>query len=276
MKKAVINIFIYGYCMMNLLELFTLTKLNLARITIERDSGELLDYEFPITPRNFLNYSKQDIKIGDKRGKINALTNAKRAIDCQADKIFYSLGIVDSNFQKNKLSESINKYISVVDPSIIKRDLQYKFKLLEAMGFAPADIIARSRELRNKMEHFYLEPSLSDVRDAISLADLFINATESKLKSVWDYRISDVKNGGIKNGSCIDAGFDDEKKIINVYGFCNGLTYNFIVDQTTPEFYCLFKIAVSFFDNQDLSDAFKNLIEVIGHPIPLKNVKVIF
>jgi hypothetical protein len=261
---------------MNLLELFTLTKLNLAKITIERDSGALLDYEFPITPRDFLNYSKQDFKGGDKRGKINALTNAKRAIDCQTDKIFYSIGIIDSNFHKNKLSESINKYISIVDPSLVKRDLQYKFKLLEAMGFAPADIIAKSRELRNKMEHFYLEPSYNDVGDAISLADLFINATESKLKSVWDYRITDVKNEGIKNGACIDAGFDEEKKVIKVYGFYNGLTYNFIVDQTEPEFYCLFKIAVSFPDQQELSDAFKNLIEIIGHPIPLKNVNVIF
>jgi len=73
--------------MSGLLNLFLTCKINAGNIIVERGSGELLNHEFEIKPKDFLNYSKKDFKAKNERGNINALTNAKRAIDCQTDKI---------------------------------------------------------------------------------------------------------------------------------------------------------------------------------------------
>ena len=49
--------------------------------------------EFDITPRDFLRYAKDDFQSQSEAGLINALSNAKRAIDCQIDTAIRSMGI---------------------------------------------------------------------------------------------------------------------------------------------------------------------------------------
>src|SRR5947209_8565996 len=67
--------------------LFRIAKIKFANVYLSTDSGVHPDFTFDIRPNDFLRFAKQDFETTDTRGIVNALTNAKRAIDCQTDKI---------------------------------------------------------------------------------------------------------------------------------------------------------------------------------------------
>lgn len=258
---------------MTFLELTKAVKINFAQCCIETDSGSTLNYSFEISPKDFLSYSKQDFKTNDKRGNINALTNAKRAIDCQVDKIFSSLGLDPNNFPT-----SIEEFIAKSKSSPSKKDLPVRLKFLQAMSFAPAEIIAKARLLRNKLEHYYRKPSDDEVSNAIELAELFILATDSKLKSLWDFSISDIEKRSKSNGhlwNSIYISFNYEKHLFNVRAYIGkGDKKEILVRNTDIEFYYLLKTATSFDYEQDVKDAMVDFLEFIGHPMPKSNVSI--
>jgi hypothetical protein len=146
------------------------------------------------------------------------------------------------------------------------------------MSFAPAEIIAKARLLRNKLEHYYKKPSDDEVSNAIELAELFILATDNKLKSLWDFSVSDVekrsKNNGTLNNS-IYVSFDYKKHLFDVRAYIgeNGKK-RILVKNTDIVFYYLLKIATSFDYEQDVKDAFMDLLEFIGHPMPKSNINI--
>jgi hypothetical protein len=51
-----------------------------------------LEFPFQIEPREFLKFAEQDLITGGPHGFINALSNAKHAIDCQIEGIIFSFG----------------------------------------------------------------------------------------------------------------------------------------------------------------------------------------
>jgi hypothetical protein len=55
-------------------------------------SGTRLDFEFDLDPGDFLRFAQQDFHSRDRRGLVNTLTNAKRAIDCQVEKFCACIG----------------------------------------------------------------------------------------------------------------------------------------------------------------------------------------
>lgn len=253
------------------LGLVKIVKINFAQCVLEQDTGSVLDYQFEISPRDFLSYSKQDFKTNDKRGNVNALTNAKRAIDCQTDKIFSSLGLDPSSFPS-----VIEEFKSQTSP--LKKDLPIKLRFLQAIAFAPAEIISNPRLLRNKLEHYYKKPSDEEVSSAIELAELFILATDNKLKSVWDFSISDrgkySKNKG-ELGDSIHIIYNYEKHLFNVRAYFGEDDKEEIrVKNTDTLFYYLLKVATSFDYEQDTQDAATDLIEFIGHPMPKKHISI--
>ena len=70
-------------------------------------SGRRLDFEFDLNPGDFLQFTHQDFHSGDKRGLINTLANAKRAIDCQVDKFCACIGYQP----KSELPQNAKNYI---------------------------------------------------------------------------------------------------------------------------------------------------------------------
>jgi hypothetical protein len=75
---------------------------------VEPGSGtSILDLDskkFEITPKEFLEFAEEDIDLNNNHGFINALSNAKRSIECQSDIIHFSFGIPYEklNFPKQK------------------------------------------------------------------------------------------------------------------------------------------------------------------------------
>ena len=67
-------------------------KLDWSEIYFSPDSGTAFSYGFPIMPEEFISFAKEDLRLGTARGLVNGLSNARRAIDCQADIFILGMG----------------------------------------------------------------------------------------------------------------------------------------------------------------------------------------
>jgi len=134
-----------------------------------------LDSKFSINPKEFLRYAKDDFKEEGTRGLVNALGNAKRAMDCQVDVFIHSIFL-----NNNKYTTPVNNYI---EKNSSDNNGNKNYRLIESLGVAPSGIIGRYRELRNKLEHFYETPDKKLVQESIELAELLISTIDNAMKS---------------------------------------------------------------------------------------------
>ena len=107
----------------------------------------------------FLSYAKRDIEEDSIKGRINALSNAKRATECRIDEIL-------------KLSN--------LEGSSDRWNLPYKMLVLQkTFGVLTPDILKRLIiSKRNFLEHKYKVPKEhQEIQDAVELAELFLEAT---------------------------------------------------------------------------------------------------
>ena len=133
---------------------------------------ELLDYPFnkltrrrqqhlrfyEICAEDFLEFAKEDSKGQNLRSLVNALGNAKQAIECRIDTLL-------CNFCLHKKSEKEGW------------NLPKKIEVLRELGIVAPDILRRKNKKRNELEHQYVKPTKEDVDDALDVATLFLSAT---------------------------------------------------------------------------------------------------
>ncbi|ARC83399.1 hypothetical protein U732_2316 [Clostridium argentinense CDC 2741] len=89
-----------------------------------------LTTEFDIEPNDFLNFAKYDYKIKNKKGLVGALSNSKRAIDCQVDWIISYLGYDCLNFNDRKYPQVkvlINGFETGID---VHKDSSIKLRFI--------------------------------------------------------------------------------------------------------------------------------------------------
>jgi len=78
---------------MKLKDLIQKADLDWSKLIVHLESDFIsFSHEFPLDPKDFLTFAKKDFFAADTRGLVNALSNAKRAIDCQTDSILIALG----------------------------------------------------------------------------------------------------------------------------------------------------------------------------------------
>ena len=82
-------------------------KLNLKEMYFSPDCGTSYSHSFVITPEEFITFAKADFFKTDKRGLVNALSNAKRAIDCQVDCFVRSIGFNPEKLEKELGSDGV-------------------------------------------------------------------------------------------------------------------------------------------------------------------------
>ncbi len=128
---------------------------------------------YELTPWEFLSFARQDLEESSERGRINALSNAKRAIECRVDEV---------------ITLSHLKGIA----SRLKWGLPYKLLVLKSLGMpAPEVLKGYISSKRNLLEHEYLR--LNNPEETKYLADiteLFLSATD---KYVEEGYISSVE-----------------------------------------------------------------------------------
>ncbi|WP_447927919.1 hypothetical protein [Vreelandella sp. EE27] len=174
---------------MNFAKLLDLAKIDFTNCFVEVDSGTRLSHSFDINPSEFLSFSKADLKDNSKRGLVNALSNAKRTIDCQIDKIFMSFGYDPKNFPSHLV-----KFSEIFSDAKDGNNIPIKLRIINAFGMAPSGLVSQVRTLRNGLEHNFSSPNYSDVKKSIEIAELFVAATDRKLMDFWGFEITDMKH----------------------------------------------------------------------------------
>lgn len=91
--------------------------------------------------------------VSGNHGLVNALSNAKRAIDCQVTNILHGFGIS------------------------IPKQFPTKLEKIASLGLVAPRIVKKIIRLRNLLEHEFHNPQLTEVDDAVDVATLFLEAT---------------------------------------------------------------------------------------------------
>ncbi len=128
------------------------------------------DVEFPYetTSHEFLQIAEKDLEQNSNHGNINALTNAKRAIDCQVEAIIKVLGL--------------------------KREKQFpqKIERIREIGLIAPRILGRLNKVRNLLEHEFKLPEREKVEDAVDVAHLFVELSHRIFRQlVFQFSIYD-------------------------------------------------------------------------------------
>ena len=113
-------------------------------------------YPWPTTPLEYVRFAEQDIADGGRRGLVNAISNAKRAIHAHVDFLLHNCGrcLKRSNFPE-------------------------KLSLLNRLGIIAPSLLEKYNQLRNVIEHEYAQPSREEAQEVIDIACLFLEATRS-------------------------------------------------------------------------------------------------
>jgi hypothetical protein len=143
------------------------------------DTGTAFYSPYSIKPEDFITFAKADFFKADARGLVNALSNAKRAIDCQADSFIAAIGLDPQALDK----QLGTKGLASLSLCVPKADGPLKFRFLQSLGVATPSIVGRMRRFRNLLEHEYKKPRKTDVSDAIGVAELFVQACKGKMSS---------------------------------------------------------------------------------------------
>lgn len=114
---------------------------------------EQLEYTTDLRPTDYIRFANADLKQNLEHFQINALSNAKRAIDCQVDNLFSVFGLRQ------------------------KRSFPEKLNVVEELGMLAPQILKKVVKVRNLLEHEYYRPQIGEVEDAVDIASLFIEAT---------------------------------------------------------------------------------------------------
>lgn len=120
---------------------------------------EELESDFDIFPQDFLKYAELDLATKNDHKIVNALSNSKRAIDCQVDLLLLAFGFY-------KLSQ--------------KKFWGFPTKLdyIEKLGVIAPRILKKINKKRNLLEHQFVKPTKEDVEDMLDIAMLFVASTE--------------------------------------------------------------------------------------------------
>lgn len=175
-----------------IIELLSKTKVEIKwnNFFADNESRDLeFDASFQIQPRDFLEYARQDLKQVNNRGKINAISNIKKAIDSQIDRVVEFLGYDYKNIDDNK--ELISQINQIQKECGRKNVEPFKLNFINALGVAPVVLISEIRGIRNKLEHEYIMPNELDIEKGLELAELFIDTTSYKMFGYFlqDYNV---------------------------------------------------------------------------------------
>ncbi len=203
----------------------------------------------------------------DSRGLINALSNAKRAIDCLIENTLKNFDINLKNLPKVAL-----EFCEEVLGDENKNIKPIAFRLFCALGLSPIILVKEVRNLRNKVEHEFNNPDKEDVLRACEVAELLINNLKAKeiyscaidvsdiyreknslLRSITGIRFDRTVFGDKCNGR-FNLYFHDSKN-----GFCQ----YFLSQNDKVYYYFLKAMFVAEFDSEELKLCVKRIIKEI-------------
>lgn len=123
---------------------------------------------YDISPEEFLDFAESAIASGTKEGIVNAVSNLKRALDCEMDMFFECINLKRIFDKKNLKFEK-------------------KTQFLASIGLFPIQTVNKLNLMRNKLEHEYKTPEIYDLHtyyeliwSVVKILDLYIELLYAK------------------------------------------------------------------------------------------------
>ena len=116
-------------------------------------------------PIDYLNFARRDLVERDARALVNALSNIKRAVECQLDVLLEMFGLLKLSMKE-------------------KWSFPKKIEIIRKIGIVAPSILRLINSQRNKMEHRYEKPRKKEVAEFLDIAELFIELFKSKTHRV--------------------------------------------------------------------------------------------
>jgi hypothetical protein len=256
---------------------FKEAKIDYTNLVIGIHDNINFQFKFPITPIEYLKFAQKDYKSGTTKDLINALSNAKRSIDCLIETVLKSLGIDPHNISSHGLTFCNDVLLNLSDT--IKPN---SLKLFCALGFAPSFLISEVRNLRNIVEHEYKIPDESDVIRAIEISELLINNVKAKEIFSGTVEITDrnVTNPNRLNGIYFDTTSYSPKDQICRFDLeifpkdrVQRSKYKF-TDGEIVYFYFLRAMFVGYHDEEMLIETIRKMLSYINILTPPEHIKI--
>ena len=255
------------------------TLLPLKQIHVRHDGGVILDFEYPLTPKFFLQCAQEDLLQKGARGLVNALTNAKRAIDCQTDTFLSALGFSPNNLAKQLGKDSVKS----LQAFCTNQDQPLGFRVLESLGLVTTSLVARVRKIRHLLEHQYKKPTRKAVSDAIEIASLYVRACGGAMTTF----LEDVSIGGpevrhpihsdietFERDLSIAKSYSASSLRVQLYDWSQYEVAIIEVPPSDPLYLALLRVLFAVREKSGISDAIAFAVTSSGWPVEAKRFKV--
>ncbi|WP_144820886.1 hypothetical protein [Marinobacter piscensis] len=126
---------------------------------MDNEIEERIEFPIPVSSKEYLEFSEKDLLGKEKRNLVNALSNAKRALDCRIEEILYCIGMRAVSKKK-------------------KWNIPSKLGYLEGLGVITPRILSKLNKERNLIEHEFHFPEKNSVEDFVDVVSLFIESTK--------------------------------------------------------------------------------------------------
>jgi hypothetical protein len=153
--------------------------------TLEGDGGGFgvnSPPDFELTARDYLEFAEKELNNTDNHSLINCVGHLKRAVDCQLDTFLHVFNLFDL-FRKRNLK------------------FEKKLEFLKAAGVFSSRSLTRLNTIRNRMEHDYEVPKVTDIESYFDLVAAFVSVLE--LTAILQTEVEFSKEGG--SGLLIDG-----------------------------------------------------------------------
>jgi len=136
-----------------------------SNVQMDASGSTEVDSPFDLKAEDFLGFAKEDVKGDNDKDIINALSNAKRAIENRMDILLYAFGYPNLEEQWG---------------------FPKKVEMLNDLGIIAPRILRKINTLRNLLEHQYKLPTKGEAEDAIDVAVLFLKSTKNCIYNFVD------------------------------------------------------------------------------------------
>lgn len=207
---------------------------NLENFEFEFATG--LNFNFPnfeLTPLEFIMFTEQEKQDQSLRSLLNCVGHLKRAVDCQLDIFLHVCNLYDY---------TLDKGISV----------RKKLEFMGDIGVFNSELVNKLISIRNKMEHYYQKPQITDIEVYYELVTAMTAVIQATITSLGycgkrlDIVCRDAINGEVNGGFSIEYNAENMKFIASWKsgGLTNTLSASIKDKKEREDFTYLFRVLI--------------------------------
>jgi len=117
-----------------------------------------VEVPFPISSAEYLKFAEEDLKENSERGRVNALSNAKRSLDARIESVLIGFGF-------HRIAKTENW------------KMPKKLSFLSDLGILTPRVLTKLNKTRNLIEHEFHCPTREQVEDFVDVVALFNEST---------------------------------------------------------------------------------------------------